>query len=848
MRPLDVIAPSMRRSFLAPVFLAPTALLLALGHAAAGAAPLISTLTVDERRDLQRETLTVVELLQGYHYSHRPFHELDAQELLERYFHQLDPERRFFLNSDTEFLRRRFARNLKTVYLFKGDLHPAFEIYDVFAKRVAERCAWIETRLGKPFPFETNATFVADRSEEPRPASAAEADTLWEKILQNDLIQLRIHGHDAAAAVAELRRHYAELGRRFTAADPLRVRERFLNELMELFDPHSGYSSRETADLLTSDFTGAITGIGVDLRAVDGRFLVKGLQPGGPAELQGQLQPGDEFLAITTPGSPAVPLAGRRLREVVELIRGEPGTRVAIEVLSADGSAVRTLELQRARLEIAEDHAAGLLYQVPLDGRTHSIGVVSLPAFYADDEGGASGSMTKDVAELLAKFTARGAEAVIIDIRDNGGGLIDEAVKLIGLFIDQGPALITRGNNAPPVLMRDETPGVAFAGPLVVLTSRHSASASEGFAGAMKAYRRALLVGDETTFGKGTMQAVFELGKTTAATAARSRWGLTRVTRAFFYGPDGLSPQFDGIRSDVALPVALHPNDLRESDLPHALPATRMAATEPLDTTSPGIVRLTPGTLAALQAASAARTGTLPEFVLEKQAHELRREFWKTGPVSLNLAARLSAAEDLTRRRLELRRARRALDAEAAYAVERIDLDVVEKDHRNHQATLLARRTAAGEPLANRLDREVFYYQAQADSAGGLRPIAIEDFDWEVALAHSDDLVKAWCDAAGRSPDEATRDALRNVLASLKLRDPDAASPAPTTAIFRQHLGDGLEEAVFHRAIGATLKTAAERDVDVLRDQRPLDVHLRESLRLAADWIRLHTTAAAPAP
>jgi carboxyl-terminal processing protease len=826
----------MRRSLFAPIS-APTLSLFALAAASAFAAPLSTALSVDERRSLQRETLSVIEFLQGYHYSHRPLNELNAQELLEGYFHQLDPERRFFLHGDTEFLRRRFERNLKAVYLFKGDLHPAFEIYDVFAKRVAERCAWISTRLGNSFAFEADTLFTTDRSEEPRPASNLEAGALWEKILQNELIQLREHGHDAEAAVAELRRHYAEFRQRVTAADPLRVRERFLNELMELFDPHSGYFSKETADVISGDLTGAITGIGVDLRSSEGRFLVKSLQPGGPAELQGELQPGDEFLSVATPDTPATPLAGRRLREVVELIRGKPGTRLSIHVRPADGGTQRTIELERSRLEIAENHASGLLYQVPIDGRTHTIGVVSLPAFYGDtEEGETTASMTKDVAELLAKFSTRGAEAVIVDVRDNGGGLINEAVSLIGLFIEKGPALLTRGKSGAPAILRDENPEVAFAGPLVVITSRHSASASEGFAGAMQAYRRALIVGDEATFGKGTMQSVVELGKASTALpeSVRARWGMARVTRAFFYGPDGSSPQFDGVRSDVALPVSVAPGDVRENELPHALPSTRIPTPEPLDTTSTAVARLTPELLTGLQSAAAQRVASLPEFALETQAHALRQEFWKTGPVSLSLTKRLRVAEDLMQRRLELRRARRALDAEIAYTVERIDLEVVEKNRRNHQAALLARRTAGGEPLANRLDRDTFYYAKNATAE--LRRIPVDAFDWDVALAAAPELTAVWCEATGRTHDETVLTAVRNTLATLKLRDADAPAPIPVATIFRQQLGGDIDEPTLQRAIGAFFKAAAERDVDVLLDQRPLDIHLRESLRLASDW------------
>jgi carboxyl-terminal processing protease len=820
--------------------------LLAIGTSPVCAASLTTSLTAEERRNLQRETLVLMDLLQGYHYSHRPFHEVNAGELLERYFSALDPERRFFLHGDTEFLRRRFERNLKTVYLFKGDLHPAFEIYDLFAKRLLERCAWIDTRLGRSFPFERDDTFHPDRDQQPRPADAKAADTLWEQALQNELIGERLRGRDLDAAISEVRRRYAERRKRVEAADPLRVREFFLNALMGLFDPHCGYFSKETADLVSGDITGAVTGIGVDLRLSDGRFLVKSLHPGGPAERAGGIHPGYEFIAFAETGAETKPLTHQRLREVVELIRGEPGTKLVLTIRAANGGEARTVELERSRMEIADNHASGLLYRVPGEEGPCAIGVVKLPAFYGEkiDET-TTASMTKDVAELLAKLKDRGAEAVIVDVRDNGGGLINEAVGLSGLFIEKGPALLTRGKSGKPTILRDDDPSVAFAGPLVVLTSRHSASASEGFAGAMQAYQRALVVGETSTFGKGTMQWFVELGKTftSAPESIKAQWGVARVTREFFYSPDGSSPQSDGVLSDVALPVFVPPRDRREKELPYALPATKIPAPEPLDTASPLVARMTPELRAYLKSAAEKRIETLPEFVLEARADTLRGELWKTGPISLKLSARQTEYDDIHRRRLALRQERRTLDADIAFPSERIELDIVAKNQRDHQATLAARRTPQGATLANRLDHDTFYYRACETAE--LRAVPLEKIDWDVALSHASALTEIWTRASGQPTEEPV---VRAALIALKLRDPDAPTPTPAFALFRQHLGGALNDADLNASIGALLKTVAEFDVDVLLDQRPLDVHLRESVRLAADWVHWRRTHAPTAP
>jgi carboxyl-terminal processing protease len=833
------------------------AALCALSFSPLSATSLTTSLTTEERRNFQRETLVLIEFLQGYHYSDRPFYEVNAGELIERYFDTLDPERLFFLKGDTDFLRRRFERNLKTVYLFKGDLHPAFEIYDLFAKRVVARCAWIETRLDRSFPFDTDAQLDPDRDAQDRPADARTADSLWEKILQNELINERVRGRDAAAAVAEVRRRYAEKRKRAESADPLRVREFFLNALMGLFDPHCGYFSKETADVVSGDLTGAVTGIGVDLRQAEGNFIVKSLQPGGPAELNGGIHEGDEFLSVGEAGDPGEgggtgeqkTLAGLRLREVVERVRGKPGTKLALTVRSAVDGAVRTVELERSRMEIADNHASGRLYQVSGDGGPCAVGFIDLPGFYGDSEDGATtASMTKDVEELLAKFTAKGAEAVVIDIRENGGGLVNEAVSLTGLFIEKGPALLTRGKSGKPTILRDENPSIAFAGPVVVLTSRHSASASEGFSGAMQAYRRGLIVGGETTFGKGTMQWFVDLGKTFTSLPeqVRAQWGVARVTREFFYLPDGNSPQFDGVRSDVVLPVFTPPGDVKERDLPHALPPTKIPAPEPLDITSTQVARVTPELREQLRAKTAARVATLPEFALDAEADKLRAQWWKTGPLSLRLSARQAEHDSLNRQRIELRRKRRELDASHAFPSERIDLDVVTESRRAHQTSLLAQRTSDGAPLANRLSHETFYYRA--DEAAMLRPLALEKFDWDVARDAAPQLAQTWAEAANIPADDALTEAIRMAFTTLALRDDDAAKPVPAVTIFRENLGGTLDEKTFQTALGALLKKAAEIDVDVLRDQRPLDVELRESLRLAVDWVRARGAEKTGAP
>jgi len=468
--------------------------------------PLEQRLPLSERRLLQQDALITIQFLQSYHYASRPFHELPAPEFLNRYLSQLDPDHLLLTAADVEFVHRRFDRNLKTVYLFAGDLRPAFEIYDLFLSRALARCDWVAARLQPGFAYDATGEVQFSRKEAAWPADAAAADALWTQWLQVQVAGEVLDGRSADQALN------ARFRAQLAGTDPLAVREQFLNSLLEFFDPHSGYFSRANADEFNIAMAGAVAGIGLDLRAADGRFFVQSVAPGGPCDLQGDIRPGDELLALAESGQPAKPLAGLRLREVVTLARGKPDSHVTLSLKSsAADAAPRTVAITRARVDLSANHACAYLVQVPVAAGTEPVGVIDLPAFYGRPaEDGVEVSMASDVRTLLGQLVAAGARGVVVDLRENGGGVTTEATRLGGLFLAGGPLLHTQGTGTKPETLRDDDPAAAFGGPLVILTSRQSASASEAFAGAMQCYDRALIVGAETTFGKGTVQAYID--------------------------------------------------------------------------------------------------------------------------------------------------------------------------------------------------------------------------------------------------------------------------------------------------------------------------------------------------
>ncbi len=806
-----------------------------LAPAPVAAIPLDATLRADERRSLQREALLVIELLQGLHYSDRPFRDLNSHELLDRYLENLDSDHLMFTAPDVEFIHHRFDRDLKPVYLFKGDLHPAFEIYDLFAARALARCGWIDQRMQRPLDLTEDVRAVVDRRKAAWPSADDTADALWDQWLRLEVIDEMLDGRDQSAAVADVRRLNEEFRRQIEEMDPLAVREQFLNSLLEFFDPHSGYFSRDSALQFNAMMSGAVVGIGVDLRSLHGRFVVETVQPGGPADRSGRINPGDEIVSVAEAGGNAVEVSGRRLRELAPLMSGAPGSKVTLAFKPQGAGKPAEITLERARVEIARDHAWGAVATLPGGDRPVAVGLLTLPAFYgASGDGSPAASVSANVRELIAQFSARGVEAVAIDLRDNGGGLLDEAVKLAGLFIRKGSVMLVRGLDGNVVEHRDDDPSVAFAGPLVILTSRSSASASEGFAGALQCYHRAVIAGPESTFGKGTAQDIIDLRKLDLGTPAprQEGWGALRVTRQYFFLPDGGTPQQKGIASDIVLPSHYSPEPM-EKDLPHALPGEVIAAHPQADAVQ-GIAVVTDDVLGRLRAASSARIRDLPEFALQKRAIEFRRAWWTRRELSLLLDVRRRerAGEDQTR--AALRKERQELEAQLACPTSSIDLAVVAENDRIHQAALRARTLPDGSSCVNHFFWNVFYYELSP--GGRIREVGVNSLDFDALAADPGSLAAAWKRATSLPLADGQ---VAAILADLRRRSrtPDEATDIP--AIFRQQTGPEIAALVLAAGMDAFFKKAIELDGEVLREHPGLDVSLRESLRIAADWARL---------
>jgi carboxyl-terminal processing protease len=808
-----------------------------LSAAIAAAAPSIENqLTLDQRRDFNQEALILIEYLQDYHYSDRPFFELDTKELLERFASDLDYARMTFTAADLDFMRHRFERNLKTVYLFKGDLHPAFEIYDLFAKRARARATWIQQRLFRPFEDAADKSFPISRHDAEWPADETAADDLWERRLASEVIAERLRGLNAAEAIAEVRRQYLEWIKQLDKLDAAAVRERFLDTMLQTFDPHSGYFRREVAKEFEKALSTVAEGIGLDVDVRGERAFVASIDMGGPADRAGEIRVGDEILSVAGIGGDAVPVKGRKRHEIVALLAGKPHTAVQLVVKSPGAAEARTVSVTREQFAAVEYQARGALVQVPDGSGRISIGLISIPNFYGDTGSAAGGrTVSGDVRELLEKLTAGGARGIVIDLRENGGGLLDEAVKLTGLFLREGPVAYVRGLDAKVEGMRDEDPTVTFAGSLVILTSRATASASEMFSGALQHYHRALVVGTDTTYGKGTAQSYIDLHALRSKTAATgaNNWGLLRVTRQYYYLPNGRSPQRTGILSDVVLPDDRDDARSRETDLPHALPTESISRPATPSAATSGLATWSDELRGRLQAATAARLVELPEFKIETQVAKLTHDWAERKVASLDFGRREHEWNELEASFNQLRSDRRRLRSAEPYPRTLVDTEPVAKAKEVHQATLRRRCDWERRGHTSYFDGTTFYFPQPP--TGRIRELNADSLDYRRYFGDAASLAKAWSDASGTA---LAADAMTSILHELDRRDDDRESREPFADVFRHHVSASLEQAKLDAGLEAFFAEIVKLDPPPTPELPILDAQEREGLRLVADWLR----------
>jgi len=509
----------------------------------------------------------------------------DYAQLITEYMGDLDPQRLFFTAADETALRQQFSERLKTDLAYLGNVDAAFSIFRLYDQRVQDRSKWFFEQLSKDVDLNSVDSYQPDRSKSPWPADMAAADDLWRKRLKFELLPLLLDGKKIEEAKSTIRKRHERILKNIADLDATDIQETFLNSLTKMYDPHSSYFSATTWEDFSISMRLSLIGIGAVLSLDDdGYCVIREIKPGSPADLSGQIKVNDKIIAVRQPGDESVDIVGMKLRKIVEMIRGHKGSKVTLTIQAHDAAATgatsKEVTIVRDVIHLDEARASAAVYDLPgADGATVPVGVITLNSFYgiADDgadTAGTQSSASKDVAELLGKLKLSGIKALVIDLRRNGGGSLSEAISLTGLFVGPGPVVQVRDFAGNVQVDSDTSNHLAYDGPLAILTSRFSASASEIFAGALQNYGRAVIVGDSTTHGKGTVQAVLEMKNylPRLGPSATEHSGAAKLTIQKYYLPNGSSTQNKGVVPDVTMPsIDDYLPYVGEASLPHAL-------------------------------------------------------------------------------------------------------------------------------------------------------------------------------------------------------------------------------------------------------------------------------------
>lgn len=608
---------------------------------------------------MQNETRATTALLEKLHISRKDMGAIDMNAVVRSYCENLDGVKMYFTSAEVDEFVARYGKTLD-LYLQRGNLTPAFEIYALFKERVVERTARNLAALDLPIDLTQPGTFPIDRRKAEWPADVAAADELWVRRLRLDMLS-ELLGEDkpggakepkdaelpaitpakTAEAVARLRKRY-EKARTYLDFDSHEVEELFLNSYSSQYDPHSTFFSQQSLEEFEIAMRNSLVGIGATLSDEDGMCVVKDLLPGGPLDLSRQVKPGDKIIAVGQGADGELEdIVGMRLSKAISRIRGKQGTTVRLLVDQAAGGR-KTVVLKRDQIKLVGQMASAKAYEIPRGEGAYLLGVVELPSFYGKNQDGSGSSPSADIEQLIAKLKAMGMQALIMDLRKNGGGLLTEAVDISGLFIPKGSVLQVRDSQGRSEDYRDEDEKVAWNGPLVVLTSKLSASASEIFAGAMRDHRRAIVVGDTTTHGKGSVQNIIELSR-----FDRTLKSAVKVTIQKWYAPSGSSIQLKGVPADIVVPSVYSVLPVSESDLDRPLPWDSVTPT--LTRADEGDwlkAKLSADLIAKLAGDSARRQAELPEFLTLSRTIDWTKNRQVRKEVSLSLDQRRTERKD----------------------------------------------------------------------------------------------------------------------------------------------------------------------------------------------------------
>jgi carboxyl-terminal processing protease len=606
-------------------------------------------------------------LLEEYHYSQQPLDRAMSEKFFDGYLDSLDPQHLYFLKSDIADLVQ-YRTNLDTLTINNrgvADLTPAYQIFERYLERLKQRVAYEDKQLKRDrLSLDTHQNILLDRRDAPYPKNLGEAKQLWQQRLTYDYLQevlarrisptnsdviLPLPKTASQEITDKLMRHYHWQLRLFTNWDNSDVLQTYLNALSHAYDPHSDYLNVGHAQDFSIDMNLALFGIGAQLHSEDGYCTIVSLVDGGPASKSKQIKPKDRIVAVAQGKQTPVDVVDMDINKIVQMIRGPKGTEVRLTIIPIDDPHARRV-VTLVRDEIKLEGAKAELLEIPNGhGGTNRLGVIDLPSFYAtvdlpgDNGDPSKKSTTADVKRLIKKLEEEKVAGIILDLRSNGGGSLEEAVDFTGLFVTNGPVVLVRSPEGHVAIDQDTSTSALYRGPLIVLVNRFSASATEIVAGALQDYGRALIVGDTSTYGKGTVQNLNPLRPFiwSADEAPSNDPGTVKITIRKFYRISGASTQLKGVTPDIVLPDTLNAStDIGESSLPDAMPWDTILKVDysPLNMVQPY--------LSQLHKLSDERVATNQDFIYIRQDIDQFKKLQADKTASLNEQEQLKLAQE----------------------------------------------------------------------------------------------------------------------------------------------------------------------------------------------------------
>jgi carboxyl-terminal processing protease len=622
----------------------------------AGAGSAAANLQLKPLTEQTQAALWASRVLGRYHYKAVPLDDAMSVKIFDNYFETLDSEKLYFTQADVDGFAP--MRTKMDDAINNENLTVPFAIYNLYQQRFTERMNYARQLLKTKPDFTLDESIELDREKSPWAKNEDEVRELWRKRVKNDWLRLKLAGKEEKAIRDTLDKRYENYVTRIRKLNNEDVFQMFMNAYATAIEPHTNYLGPRSADNFDIAMRLSLEGIGAVLQSRDEYTVIREIVPGSPAALSGKLKVGDRITGVAQGNGPFTDVLGWRIDDVVQLVRGEKGSTVRLDVLPGDGGPDAkhvTVTMVRKKISMEEQAAKKSIIQVKDGAFTRRVGVISLPTFYLDFEARRRGdkdfrSATRDVARILGELKKEKVDNVLIDLRNNGGGSLTEAIELTGLFIDKGPVVQQRDAQGRIEVEADLQPGLSWDGPMGVLINRGSASASEIFAAAIQDYGRGLVIG-EPSFGKGTVQTLIDLDR--FSPAEKVRYGELKMTIAQFFRINGGTTQLRGVTPDIKLPVLSDLDSFGESSYNNALP---WVAIKPASFAAAGDLKELIGPLQKRHEARIAKDKEF-QFLQEDIAEVLKIR--KENAISLNEAVRRKE-RDAQDARAKLREARLA--------------------------------------------------------------------------------------------------------------------------------------------------------------------------------------------